>query len=82
MFFKEYMLNISKMFHIKINPTFFENKDFNEIIMNFLTIEDQPFNERNLDLIKFKLLVLEFCPQYKFKSVLEKCLLPIVNTQF
>ena len=82
MFFNQYIFNIIKIFHIKINPTFFENKDFNEIIMNFLTIEDQPLDERNLDLIKFKLLVLEFCPQYKFKSVLEKCLLPIVNTQF
>ena len=82
MFFNQYIFNTIKIFHIKINPTFFENKDFNEIIMNFLTIEDQPLDERNLDLIKFKLLVLEFCPQYKFKSVLEKCLLPIVNTQF
>ena len=82
MFYFLFIFNIIKSLYITNNPTFFEDEDFNEIIAQFLSIEDQPLDERNLDLIKCKLFFLEFCPLYKFKSVLDTCLIPIVNTQF
>ena len=81
-FYNQFIFNIIKSLYITNNPTFFEDEDFNEIIAQFLSIEDQPLDERNLDLIKCKLFFLEFCPLYKFKSVLDTCLIPIVNTQF